>query len=238
MATTNTHIARLSGRQKVIGVITLIVFVIIIWQVIGLFRHGGHTAVSTPTASAKNENMNMNAPGQPNQNPNMQAAASVPEPTQTTLKMQPVANEQADFVKLQQEVQDKYISALNELQMLKLTQQIAETNKDIAAAKLATVKAEKSLVDLLSKPTETTQAYSQKLAKPMEEVQGTGYIVLSVSQLMNKWRAVIGYNNKLYNVSNGDILPPDQSTVVAVNKDGVVLEKDGIRKRLSLVPMI
>ena len=152
------------------------------------------------------------------------------------------SREQAAFSALQHEIQEKYVAALNELQMLRLTQQIATTNKEIAAAKLDTIVAEKKIVDLLAKPVPASEAstnYSHELSRQQSASQSeaNSYIVLSVSELMHKWRAVIGSKGKLYSVFIGDILPPDQSTVVAIDKYGVLLENHGIQHRISLVPV-
>lgn len=61
------------------------------------------------------------------------------------------------------------------------------------------------------------------------------YIVLSVSYKDNKWNTVIGYQDKLYSVSVGDILPTDGSKVLSINKNGVVLgTKDGKKRTISM----
>jgi hypothetical protein len=62
--------------------------------------------------------------------------------------------------------------------------------------------------------------------------------VISVSQLQNRWGAVLGYQGNLYSVFSGDVLPPDGSKVISISKSGVILEKNGIRTLVSMVPVI
>ena len=159
-------------------------------------------------------------------------------------------------MQLQQETQAKYVAALNELQMLKVTLEIAETTKNIAAAKLDTVKNQKDTVDILSGPRVpvSPQGYAQGLEGPSQTVTQTqtiqapkpllvssevNYTVVSVSQLRRKWNAVLGAQGSLYSVTVGDVLPADGSTVLSIDKSGVILGgKDGQQKKLSMVPII
>ena len=146
--------------------------------------------------------------------------------------------QELELVRLQQETQAKYVAALNELQMLKIAREIAQTNQAIAAARLATVTAEKNTLLLLSPP---PPAYAQGLVTPVSgtpSMSSPGYTVVSVSQLQNRWNAVLGYQDKLYSVSIGDVLPSDGSTVVSISRSGVVLEKDGAKRKISMVPII
>ena len=115
-------------------------------------------------------------------------------------------------------------------------------------AKLDTVTSEKKVVDLLAPPVPvaTAATYAQGLegidghksttttSSPQTEAN---YTVISVSQLQSKWGAVLGYQGSLYNVSLGDVLP-DKSIVLHIDKSGVILEKDSVRKKISLVPII
>lgn len=235
----------MTTRQKAIAGGIILIILIIAWQIIGLFRTKT-TPSKTPLTVTKTTTQHSG--------PHPQAEQVAQQPSMS-------AQQQAALLKLQQDTQAKYVEALNELQMLRLTQQIAETNKDIAAARLATVTAEKGVVDLLTKPTppeETPASFSSSLVAPggihppTVNAPGTmpgtvtvttqttepAYIVISVSELMHRWSAVLGYQGKLYGVLVGDVLPPDQSTVVSIDRYGVVLEKDGVRRKVSLVPII
>lgn len=253
----------MSTRQKAIAGGVLVLIVILIWQLISMFG-GSKTPPAKPPTTAQTIPPPPNGNGPPINGAGPAASAStVPQAEQmTTSKM--TNQQQAELMRLQQETQQKYIIALNELQMLKLAQQIAETNKDIASAKLATVTAQKGIVDLLTKPApvvETPASFSPGLITPnpsgtlpiqpvsppppggtvsvtTSTSQNANYVVISVSELVNRWSAVLGYQGKLYSVLIGDVLPPDQSMVIGINKFGVTLEKDGVQRKVSLVPII
>ena len=165
----------------------------------------------------------------------------------------PLNAERSDpnLIKMQQETQAKYLAALNELQLLKVSRDIAQTNQAIMAARLATVVAEKKMTDIISPPEPTAQEYAQNLVNPVEakspaptpaattkEVEAPTYTVVSVSQLLNQWSAVLGAQGNLYSVKVGDVLPLDQSKIISIDKSGVTLVKDGERLRISMVPVI
>lgn len=280
MTLDKSQLSSMSPRQKATVGIVFIVIAVVIWQVVGMFG-GSKTpprqATTLPKQASGTASSATSTTGTPN-------GAPVPQPK--PLADQSVSSQQLnEMAKLQQETQNKYVVALNELQVLKLTQQIAETNKQIAAAKLDTVKSQKDIVDLLTKPAapiETTASFTQgyvptpggalsiqpaipgggaPLTPPNPNMMQQGaavapatasssttgssteqgninYVVISVSQLLNKWSAVLGYQGKLYSVFIGDVLPPDQSTVVSIDKYSVILEKEGVQRKVSLVPII
>jgi hypothetical protein len=153
----------------------------------------------------------------------------------------------------EQKTEQNYLKKVNDLEELKVERQIEETNQAIAVAKLATVTAEKSTADLLTKPTPVVAegAYANQLvnptasgtavatsAPPKTETPEVAYTVISVSLQLNKWTAVIGTQGKLYNVSVGDILPLDGSVVSSISKSGVILKKDDKARKISIVSAI
>lgn len=230
-----------TSRQKILAIAFAIILIIIIWQIIGLF---GGSAGSEPTTMARG--------GTPQQQPRIQPpaperVAEVPKPK--TEAMTPL---EMELMRLQQETQAKYVAALNQLQMLKLEKDIAESEKDIMKAKQETVTAQKNIVDLLAPPVAqaTPATYAQNLVTPSgTSASGASitssasnsevkYSVISVSQLQSRWSAVLGYQGNLYSVFIGDILPPDGSKVLSINRSGVVLEKDNQRIKVSMVPVI
>ncbi len=161
---------------------------------------------------------------------------------------------EAQLMRMQQDMQTKYLAAINELQMLKVEKDIAEANKDISKAKLDSITAQKDIVDLLSpKATTSTEAYvkglDQSATPPGGETgvqqtttvtttQTVGYTVISVTKLRGEWTAVMGASGKLYSVKAGDVLAADGSVVLGINRSGVLLEKDGKRSKISMVPVI
>lgn len=239
----------MTTRQKVTAVALILVVAFLVWQVFGMFRG---TTTTTKTAAPANTTTAAGGAHGPNQPPMVvpqQAQLIKPEPAPPTPR-------EMELMKLQQETQAKYIAALNELQMLKVSREIAETNQAIVTAKLATVTAEKGIVDLLTAPAQpsTPAAYAQGLVNPTATAPITptenappssiqppaeaNYTVVSVSQLQYRWSAVLGYQGNLYNVMVGDVLPADGSKVLTIDKSGVLLEKNGVKKKVSLVPII
>ena len=237
MAIDKQFFANLTTRQKITGGLFVVIVIFLIWQVMGLFGGGGETAPAVAQAITPMGNA---------------APTPTPVPKQTTT----LSPREMELLKLQQETEAKYIAALNELQMLKIEREIAENNKAIMAAKLDAITAQKNIVTLLSPPAPQVLpgAYAQGLGggaasggapttgpggQPIAaEAKEADYTVVSVSQLQRRWSAVLGYQSNLYNVSIGDVLPPDGSTVVSINQSGVVLQKDGAKRKVSLVPII
>lgn len=254
--------AGMTTKQKVTGIAFLVVVVIIIWQVKGLFSS------STPPAPVVKPATTMNTatPGSPAPTgmpgaPNMPSPMP-PQPLEQARLPEPPTNLDASVLENQKKAEQKYIEQLNQLQMLKVQRDIAETNQAIATAKLATITAEKNVSDILTKPmvqqfpqgaygpgmvnpvapgtpivrsTTTTTTPAPVEAPPPVEPQ---FAVVSVSMQQGRWSAVLGYQGKLYNVSIGDVVPVDGSVVVSINRNGVVLSKQGTRKRINIVSSI
>lgn len=237
-------LSKLTTRQKVTGGILVVVVLVILWQVVGLFGDSS-TASVAPTPTPAHGGPMAAAPQ------NTPQAAQLP-------KQEGASQRELELVKLQQDTQAKYLEALNELQMLRVTREIAEANQAISTAKLNSITAQKKIVDLLVTPEPQVMPtdYARSLVAPVSSgatVRPTNmpttlpptsmqpevnYTAISVSQLQNKWNAVLGYQGTLYNVMVGDVLPADGSKVVSIDKSGVVLEKDGAKKKISLVPII
>lgn len=252
----------MTTRQKITAAILAIIVIVIAWQIYGLFAPDGATtetitpvANKTPAAGPIQQSGPIKATGP------QTAMSPVAPVAQVARPMQPqVSPQEAELQRLQQLSQSEYISAVNQLQKLKIERDIAETNKAIMTAQLDIVTAQKGIVDLLSPPAPppAPATYAQGLggtpvpvgvpqqvsAQPVVQTTVTSitpevnYSVISVSRLQNKWMAVLGYQGSLYSVAVGDILPPDRSTVVSIGRTGVLLEKDGTRKKVSLVPII
>jgi type IV pilus biogenesis protein PilP len=223
MADKTRSLASMTTRQK----LTIVVFVLIVvglaWQLKGMFSSGdlGSSIKSTPTsktAGAKTPEELANMP------PPRPKQVEVPQP-------QPLTAREAALIQLQQDTQDQYLRALNELQLLRVARDIATTTKDISKAKLDQVTAEKKIVDMLTEPSQSKNLVTSSIGL-LDEVK---YSVVSVSQIQYRWSAVMSYKGNLFNVHSGDILPPDGSKVVSIQKSGVTIQKDGETKKISLV---
>jgi len=233
----------MTAKQKgMIGAMVVVVLVIV-WQVIGLIGGSGSTppAQSMPVAN-KNSAANKTTP--------TATAANNHALQQNQLQQATVASD-TRFLQLQQMSEQKYIGKLNDLEDLRIQREIAETNQAIATAKLATVTAEKNISDLLTKPAMpevSIAAYANRLAGPGSGADETtslsstttttttseGYTIISVSMQLHKWNAIIGYQGKLFTVAVGDVLAPDSSVVININKNGVTLKKDDKIRKISI----
>jgi type IV pilus biogenesis protein PilP len=234
----------MTTRQKGMLGIFAVVVIIIIWQVMGLFS--GDSA-ETPAVIKQPSKVISTAP--PNHQKTPVQATQLPDsPVVAQSEQSPEAL--AEVMRLQQETQSQYLKTLNELQVLKVERDIAVINKDISAARLERVQSEKEIINLLAPtpppaPRPTTEAASTPVIRPASvlgpvslNAQDVKYLAVSVSRLQNSWRAVLSYNNNLYSVNTGDVLPPDGSKVISINSNGVTLQQDGKRVRISVVPTI
>lgn len=221
----------MGSRQKLtIGVFVIIVAVLG-WQVTAMLKGDGSEAPTAPI-DAKSDGSSPAVAGN-----NMQPPQHIP-PKQVEIEQpRPMTEQEAQLVRLRQETQANYLKALNELQLLRVAKDIADTTKDISKAKLDSVTAEKKIVEILTAPTEAEKS-SMGAQIPVGLSQDVKYTVVSVSQLQYRWSAVMNYKGNLFSVHTGDILPPDNSKVVSIAKDSVTLEKDGAITKVSLTSAI
>ncbi len=241
------------AKQKAMIVAVVVIFLVIIWQVVGLMGFG-HDSAPAPVPTKAVTHQNAKTPEMTPPNANVSTASNTPPVQQGELKQAPVANDQR-FMQMQQVNEQKYLDKISDLEDLKLQRAIAETNQAIATAKLATVTAEKNISDLLTKPVAPevpAGTYANKLANPamqgenaaagavptMPVAPQVAYTVISVSMQLGKWSAVIGSQGKLFNVVVGDVLDPDSSVVVSINKSGVILRKNGVTRKVSIMTAI
>lgn len=229
-----------SRKKATAGVILLVMF-ILVWQIAGLFgRTAGSPSKANAVGGASVAVAQTTTPGGAPPPMITPKAAELPQ-------AQPLSDREVALMTMQQETQVKYLEALNQLQMLKVSRDIAVTNKDISTALLGKVESEKKIVDMLTAPaaqmggagaTASTSTTTTTTVNPLSPQQAVSYTVVSISQLQYRWGAVISFGATLYSVHVGDILPPDGSTVIAIAKDSVTLQKEGTRKKLSLVSII
>lgn len=264
MADNKMSFSTATTKQKVIGVLTVVIVGFIIYEVIGIFSASSNSSTPAIPPTFKK------SPQQPKQ---MSATAPAPlfsAPSQgTTQPMTPspsvtVSNavtpppkENIDLQKQEQE-QQVYLDSVNQLQLLKVKREIAETNQAIASARLATETANKNMSDLLTQPALPTAPNGNITSKPGTPMAGTAigttdqggetpakpqpvveipFTVVSISMKLNHWNAVLSYQNKFYSVSIGDTLF-DGSSVFTITKNGVVLEREGKKRRIPIQAMI
>lgn len=259
------RLSQVTSRQKIIIVFMILVVLIIVWQVIEIMGVGSHSAPpaiqpvankhegsspDTKIASGSNQ-VSTPTPGANNVPPSGAANVNVVQPGS-------IVND-PQFNRMQKITEEKYFGKLNELEELRIQRQIAEVNQAIAAAKLATVTAEKNISDLLTggpgpspaanQPGKTSADMSPPPGLPINGPAGEGahqlttfvpkveavpYSLVSVSLLLNRWTAVISMQNTMFTVGVGDTLPPDGSVVTNINKNSVTLRKDGKSRKLLI----
>lgn len=255
----------MNTKQKVTIGVVIVICIFLIWQVKAMFSSDSEAEMTAPTAAANGKMPGSSGSAATKGAPAPQQSAG-PQPGQ--LMTGSLSREQQmELIRLQQETQTRYIAGLNELQLLKLAKDIAQANTDIAVAKLAMINSQKEIIEKLTPKTATPESqipYGQGLVNPravtnaaVENAGGTlanvqaldqgppgqsstvsSYLVISVTELMSKWSAVLGVQGKLYNVSTGDTLPADGSVVKSIDRSGVILEKNGVTRKISLVPII
>jgi type IV pilus biogenesis protein PilP len=256
-------ISDMTTRQKATIGLVVVVVIFLIWQVMGMFG-GSKLETPPPVASAQPSKSPFGKPPVPGATtptaitggaPGASTSPSTPQAT-TAIPAAPVLTQrEAELLKLQQETEAKYLTALNELQILKIDREIAETNKAIASAKLDMVTAQKNIIELLTAPPSSRGGMSQQSGPPGQRASAQqapaapaapvaaalkepSYSVVSISQLQYRWTAVLTFQNNLYSVHVGDVVPADGSKVISIDKSGVMLEKEGVKKKVAMAPII
>ncbi len=244
-------------KQKITIAVIVVVVLIVIWQVVGILGGSSKQAAVAPAAkpmSATSPNSASPQSGSPNMamnpmmSPNNMPVPAAPQAPQNSQSSAPAVQVNPALLKLQQETEAKYIEAVNELQILKIRREIAETKQAISKSTLDTMTSEHKMSDLLVKPPAPgREDYANSLGGPNAGPNGMmvattttttttepAYVLLSVSKQSQRWSAVLGNAGKLYSVTIGDTIPTDGSVVVSIDTDGVVLEKDGKKRRIAI----
>lgn len=211
---TNNLFSTLKNRQKIIAIGLAVVLLIICWQIYQMFTSENQ---SPPIKIA-------------------QAPTIKPEQVQRISEPPLVSAEIKSLSAEEQSARQQYLDAVNQLQMLRIKANIAETTKHIAADKLEAATSEKKIEDLRGTQSQTMSVVSTfpKTDIPAPLIKKISYRVASVTETKGKWSAVISNHGILYHVRIGDALPEDGAKVVAIFKNGVTIEKDGTRKRILM----
>ena len=257
MAADKTQLlSTMTTRQKITGGIVVLVVIFLVWQAIGLFKGGNKVETPPPSTMAAK---GMKPPfGQPNQPGNPMSSqspgdqASTPQPV-ASLPVAPVMTQrEAELLRLQQQTEAKYLIALNELQLLKIDREIAETNKAIAAAKLDMVTAQKGVIDLLAPPAPKgggigqnllggQQGPGQQASQPAVVVplppKEVTYNVVSVTQLQYRWNAVLVFKT-IFTVfmSATFFLPMVRKLFLSIKRCDS--RENGEKKKVSIAPIV
>lgn len=237
-----------ANRQKIIIGGIVVGLIVVLWQIKGMFGGGSKPAVPPPQSAPQVQQMQARpvAPGQPAQplaaNPNQPVVSSA----QPQISEAPVPKEVTGILMTQQQMQQHYLESLNELQMLRLQRELIELKGAIASAELAKATTEKNLQDLLNPPPPPPPPPHMNpylnnappgpgAAVEVESIWSQYRVLSVVSNEAATWSAVIGFRDKTFVVNVGDVLPPDGSRVISINKQGVTIENDGKTKQIEII---
>ena len=112
---------------------------------------------------------------------------------------------------------------------------LADENKSISASDKDRVKNLKEAETILNGKSSQQQASAQSQvpgAPPPPPV--VVYTLASVAQVHGQWSAVLSYQGKTYNVSEGDTLSPDGSKVTSITRNKVELDNNGNKTTLNI----
>jgi type IV pilus biogenesis protein PilP len=256
MTDSQTRFAALPLKQKISVIAFFIIGAFVLYEAISIFRGSGSGSATIVPPKEVATKMSEGGPAagksvppkmNPSVTPNNVPSASNPPPAAphaTALLSKPipetVAPPPTPYVVQQEQAQNNYVSALNELQMLKIQREMAETNQAIIAAKLATVTAEKSITDMLSPepmapppvPIKKESAAEEEANSVVFGSKAAYYTVQSVTMQLDQWHAVLSFKDKLYDVTVGDVLPVDGAVVSAIDQKSVTLQVAGLEQRL------
>lgn len=228
---------------------------VVIWLGVGML---GGSDQSSQVAAKPQTRPNPEIPKQAQiiQTPAASPAAPAAPAATISVSKAPMTQAEIDLMQMQQATQTKYIAALEQLQMLLVQKDIAAANKDIANADRDVLKAkresilnQKSILDMLAPPkTASVDGGGGKNASNNNNNGGglggtalsqNDFTVVSVSNTRGKWYAVLSTTDgKLYSVSIGDTLASDGSTVKAIDRSGVTLDKSGISRKINMASII
>jgi hypothetical protein len=211
------------------------------------------TVASAKPQTRPNPDIPKQAPLMATQSQSAPAASKGTQPPQ-------LSEREMQLMQMQQATEEKYIAALEQLQLLLVqkdiavaSKDIANANKDVMKAKKDSIAAQKGILDMLAGPKVTNpsldgaQQLSDKSGKPSATsaggvstvASGTDYSVVSVVYTRNRWVAVLSASSgKLYSVSVGDTLADDGSTVTAISRAGVTLDKSGATRKIAMASVI
>jgi hypothetical protein len=226
--------------KKIVTIVAVIAVVgVIAWQAKSMF--GDDTAAQEEAAKSAAPAIHPDTP--------KQAALIPPPPPASAAK--PLTPAEIEANRLQQEAQVKYLAALDDLQMLKVEKDIAETNKDIMKAKEDMITSQHKIVDMLAPKAQPSPVSTlDNSGRPGISGAGPGtgqpgmgpnnveYSVVSVTNLRGRWTAIINTGSKLVSVTAGDVMSDNNVTILSIDRSGVLIEKDGNKKKIVMPSVI
>ena len=119
MTTNRTQaLSSMTSRQKIMGIIFAVIVLVVLWQALSFFKGGTPSTPSPTIAGTGKPNPTLNAGG-PNGMP-ASPQPMTPQPAQLSRNQAPLSPQELALQQMQQATERDYVSALNQLQMLKV----------------------------------------------------------------------------------------------------------------------
>jgi septal ring-binding cell division protein DamX len=194
----------LDKRQKIILVLILLSLGILIWQIHGFF--------SDKQTVELNKNVSY---------PVKSKSISPPLPSQVN-PVQPVLNTSETDA-----VQQKYLSLVNEYQLVEIEKMIAQDEASIAAARAQSAESMAKIAQI------SGETPNYKGGNGNAAVSNSGeYELIYTGEDNHQWTATLRKQGQFNDVTAGSVLP-DGSKVVSVDDNGVTLMQGEVRKLVT-----
>lgn len=217
----------MSQKRTLLWVIFIVVIVILIWQVVAMFRGGSSsksapapqpqpmpTLASTPAVSASAPVASM---------PLVAKAPVVAVPAQNNTSFDPLGG-------LNSPEQRRYLQMLSEYQLLQIQAQIVQVKLAIAQSQANMQKLQNNGATTASNSGQAVSVAPVDTLNPPARPQLT---LKYIGQVNGAWSAMIQFGDTVQAVSVGSVLPSGE-TVVAIQQNAVVLNNHGRMMRLTL----
>jgi hypothetical protein len=217
---------QLDKKQKTLIPLIAIVLGVLAWQLYGLMGTNSNSAASSGMT-------NTALPARPTVPVSSAPAAVQPTVASRNLSsanaVPTVSDQDKQRLRAISQNDTEYLRLIHEYQLLQVQRHIAEDTRAIAVAKLETAKA-------LAETSRFGGAVNlgMNTLSPMGNMQGDDYKLVFTGQEAGQWTATLKINDQLMDVITGTTLP-DGNTVIRVEGDSVILQKDDRQKLISFL---
>jgi hypothetical protein len=198
---------KLDKRQKIILGLVIIAILILIWQLYVIFG-GGTSPASVPAGTNTGKSANT------------VTVNTLKEVTSPTKVIQP-ASPPPEMTPTQQ----KYLSLVNEYQLVEMQRLITQDQAAIAAARAATAAS-------LSKVGEAGGDMGNLMTNIVSDNQAGDYELIYTGQDNGEWSATLKRNGQFNDVTTGTTLP-NGDKILSVSDSGVLVQEGNIKKLVS-----
>ena len=218
-----------AGKQKVMLVITVLLFIVLGYLLYTTFFKGKSSSTSTSTPTINTTAVSSNTPSAGCVSP---ATNNVPQVTLANVKSgsfeaggEP-SPEEKEILKHTKEVEQEYLKLVGEYQLAQLQQKLAQVNAQTAESKLAAMKAMSEV-----------KKFDIQTASTAGKMNGTTIIgeikALYAGYGNGVWTGMLNLDGALYQVKVGTELP-NGAVVSSISDNGIVLNQKGQRTYLPI----